>query len=38
MDAIGWLTVLYVALWIGVYAPDFNKQEPKEQTKVEQTK
>jgi hypothetical protein len=28
MDAIAWLTAIYVALWVGVYAPDFNKQEP----------
>ena len=32
MDAIALLTALYIALCIGVYAPDFNKDQPKEQT------
>lgn len=32
MDVIAWLTALYIALWVGVYAPDFNKEQPKEPT------
>jgi hypothetical protein len=32
MDVIGWLTAIWIACWVAVYAPDFNKEQPKEQT------
>jgi hypothetical protein len=32
MDVIGWLTAIWVACWVATYAPDFNKEQPKEQT------
>jgi hypothetical protein len=43
MDVIGWLTAMYVALWIGVYKDDlkrdFGTTKPTEQTQQkEETK
>jgi hypothetical protein len=39
MDAIAWLTALYIALWVSVYTPSVNTEQPKEQTQqVEQKK
>jgi hypothetical protein len=36
MDAIAWITALYVGVWIGVYSDDLKKEfTPK--PKVEQT-
>jgi hypothetical protein len=32
MDVIGVLTAIWIACWVAVYAPDFNKEQPKEQT------
>ena len=32
MDAIEVLTAIWIACWVAVYAPDFNKEQPKEQT------
>jgi hypothetical protein len=33
MDAIGVLTAIWIACWVAVYAPDFNKDQPKEPTR-----
>jgi hypothetical protein len=41
MDAIAWLTALYIALWVGVYGDNIKKDmsSPTEQTQqVEQKK
>lgn len=35
---IGILTAIWIACWFATYTPDFNKQEPKETTPVEQSK
>ena len=37
MDAIGWLTAIWIACWVAVYAPDFNKEQPQQPEKVNGT-
>lgn len=37
MDAIAWLTAIWVACWVSVYAPDFNKEQPQQPEKVNGT-
>jgi hypothetical protein len=36
MDAIAWLTALYIALWVGVYKDDIKKDLGVDKPKVEQ--
>ena len=38
MDAIAWLTALYIAVSVGVMIDDHKSKEPQEPPKVEQTK
>jgi hypothetical protein len=38
MSAIGVLTIIYVAIWLGVYTPIFDNKAPQDTTKVEQQK
>jgi hypothetical protein len=38
MDAIAWLTALYIAVSVGVMVDDHKSKEPQEPPKVEQTK
>ena len=37
MDAIAWITALYIALWIGVYKDDIKRDLGADKPKVEQT-
>jgi hypothetical protein len=36
MDAIAWLTALYIALWVGVYKDDIKRDLGVDKPKVEQ--
>jgi len=37
MDAIAWITALYIALWAGVYKDDIKRDLGLDKPKVEQT-
>lgn len=38
MGVIGWITVLYVAVWIGVYTPSFKSEPPQDTKQVQEEK
>jgi hypothetical protein len=37
MDAIAWLTAIWVACWVAAYAPDFNKEQSQQPEKTNGT-
>jgi hypothetical protein len=38
MDAIAWLTALYIALWVSVYVPSPKSEPPQETKQVQEVK